>query len=75
MTKALFGTTFSLFYTHTSLRMYRDFGDSFDHFTSVHYQREVTSADVNYTDFLSVSQGCKELVSSPYYTIYDHSWL
>ena len=49
MTKALFGTTFSLFYTHTSLRMYQDFGDSFEHFTSIHYQREVTSADVNYT--------------------------
>ena len=51
MTKALFDTTFSLYYTHTSLRMYRDFGDSFEHFTSIHYQREVTSADVNCQSF------------------------
>ena len=57
MTKALFGTTFSLYYTHTSLRIYRDFGDSFEHFTSIHYQREVTPADVNCTDFPSIPQG------------------
>lgn len=57
ITKALFSTISSLFYTHTSLRMYQDFGDSFEHFTSIHYQQEVTSADVNYTDFPSVPQG------------------
>jgi hypothetical protein len=57
MTKALFGTISSLFLT---LRLYgytEISGDSFERFTSIHYQREVTFADVNCTDFPSVPQG------------------
>ena len=56
MTKALFGTISSLYLTLHLYGYTEISGDSFEYFTSIHYQREVTSADVNCTDFPSVPQ-------------------